>query len=293
MQQKSTLHRNKLMQIGFHARLMAQGHYENFPVASLLLPVRFRRPVNLIYRFAREADDFADEGDLPDAVRLRYLDDFRRELGKIERGEMPGIAWFSELAAAIRAHALPLQPFHDLLSAFSQDVVKKRYANHEEVLDYCARSANPVGRLLLALYRAESPRNLAHADAICSGLQLVNFLQDVAIDYRKGRIYIPQADLARFEVDEQQIAEGNATGNWPALISFEVARVRELLVAGAALCDALPGRIGLELRMIIAGGDRILAKIGQVRGNVFSQRPVLRWYDWPLLLARALQGHKW
>jgi len=267
---------------------MAVGHYENFPVASALLPRPFRQPVSLIYRFAREADDFADEGDAPEAVRLAQLDAFRQELGKIERGAAPGIPWFADLAAIIHAHRLPLQPFHDLLSAFSQDVIKARYADHGEVLDYCRRSANPVGRLLLHLYGAATPQNLIQSDAICSSLQLINFLQDIAIDFQKNRIYLPHCDLVRFGVSEDQIAAGDVQGNWQALMSFELARARDLLNSGAGLGRNLAGRIGLELRMIVAGGERVLGKIERVGGDVFRRRPVLRWYDWPLMLARAL-----
>ena len=266
---------------------MAVGHYENFPVASFFLPRKFRFPVSLIYRFAREADDFADEGDAPPAQRLERLEAFRQELEKIGRGAAPGIPWFAELGAAIKAHRLPLQPFHDLLSAFSQDVTTKRYPDHETVLDYCRRSANPVGRLLLALYGAATPQNFVYSDAICSGLQLVNFLQDVAIDYRMGRIYIPQCDLARFGVREEQIAAGDAGGNWRSLMAFERERAGALLHSGAALGRVLTGRIGLELRMIIAGGDRVLTKIARVEGDVFHYRPVLRWFDWPALVTRS------
>ena len=267
---------------------MPAGHYENFPVASVLLPSRYRHPVKLIYRFAREADDIADEGDMPDATRLQLLESFGDDLRSVEAGKAPRIAWFTELAATIREHRLPFQPFHDLLSAFSQDVTRRRYADLAEVLDYCRRSANPVGRLLLELYGAANEQNLRCSDAICTSLQLINFLQDVAIDYRKGRIYLPQSDLARFAVSEAQIAAGDAGGNWCSLMSFEIARARELLHSGAKLGDVLEGRIGLELRMIVAGGDRILSKITRVGGDVFRHRPVLRWFDWPLLLARAL-----
>jgi len=267
---------------------MAVGHYENFPVASLVLPRKFRSPVSLIYRFAREADDFADEGEAPPGLRLERLESFRRELGKIERGAAPGIPWFAELREAIQTHRLPLQPFYDLLSAFAQDVTTKRYPDHDAVLDYCRRSANPVGRLLLALYGAATPQNFVYSDAICSGLQLVNFLQDIAIDYRIGRIYIPQCDLARFGVSEEQIASGHTGGNWRALMAFELARARELLHSGARLGRLLTGRIGLELRMIVAGGDRILTKIASVEGDVFHSRPVLRGFDWPLIFTRAL-----
>jgi phytoene synthase len=267
---------------------MAIGHYENFPVASLILPPRFRQPVSLIYRFAREADDFADEGDVPDALRLERLEHYRQELNKIARAAPPTVPWFGDLAAMINAHRLPVEPFFDLLSAFSQDVVKRRYADHDEVLDYCRRSANPIGRLLLELYGAATPQNLAYSDAICSALQIINFLQDIAIDFRKGRVYLPQDDLARFEVAEAQIAQGSTAGNWGALMSFEVGRARELLMSGARLGEILGGRIGLELRMIVAGGDHILGKIARVKYDVFRQRPVLRWFDWPLLFARAL-----
>lgn len=267
---------------------MAVGHYENFPVASLLLPRRLRRPVALIYRFAREADDFADEGNVPDAVRLQRLEQFRRELHRIESGAPPGIAWFADLAEIIRAHRLPLDAFRDLLSAFSQDVTKKRYADFAEVMEYCRRSANPVGRLLLALYGAHTRQNLAYSDAICSSLQLINFLQDIAIDYAKGRIYLPQDEMARFEVSEDQIASGDTGGGWRSFMAFQISRARELLYTGRPLGRILKGRVGLEMRMIIAGGDRILAKIAAVGGDVFRQRPVLEWFDWPLLLLRAL-----
>jgi squalene synthase HpnC len=266
---------------------MTVDHYENFPVASWLLPPRFRRPVALIYRFAREADDFADEGNLPAEARLAQLEAFRREIGRIEAGEPPTIPWFAELARIIREHQLPLDHFRDLLSAFAQDVTKSRYADFQQVLDYCRRSANPVGRLLLVLYGGTTAQNLAYSDAICSSLQLINFLQDVAVDYRKGRIYLPQDEMARFTVSEPQIAAGEAGENWRAFVAFQIERTRELLRSGAPLGRALKGRVGMEMRMIIAGGDRILTKIGQVGGDVFRRRPMLRTFDWSLMLLRA------
>lgn len=266
---------------------MAVGHYENFPVASLLLPAEFRHPVSLIYRFAREADDFADEGDLPDAARLQALDNFHQELARIEAGSAPGIAWFAELATVIRRYRLPLDAFRDLLSAFAQDVKKKRYADYDEVLDYCRRSANPVGRLLLMLFGNATAANLARSDAICSSLQLINFLQDVALDWHNGRVYLPQDELARFGVSEQQIAQENVGTNWERLMDFQIQRTRALLFSGAPLGRVLAGRVGLEIRMIVAGGARILDKIERVRGDVFRHRPVLRWFDWPSMLAGA------
>ena len=268
---------------------MAVDHYENFPVASVLLPPRLRRPVALIYRFAREADDFADEGDDAPEVRLARLDCFRQELNRLERGAAPRIAWFRELGRLIRDYHLPFALFHDLLSAFSQDVVKTRYANREELLDYCRRSANPVGRLLLVLYGASEPVHRAQSDAICSSLQLINFLQDVAVDYRKDRVYLPQDEMARFGVADEQIARHDTGGRWRELMAFQVDRARALMNEGAPLGRALAGRIGLELRMIVAGGSRILEKIESVGGDVFEHRPVLKPLDWPLMLLRALR----
>src|SRR5688572_1829803 len=266
---------------------MAVDHYENFPVASVVMPARFRRPVGLIYRFAREADDFADEGDDPPAARLAALAHFGEELRRLERGEAPGIAWFGALGDVIREHALPYALFHDLLSAFSQDVVKARYSTYAEVLDYCRRSANPVGRLLLHLYRETSADALRWSDAICSSLQLINFLQDVAIDYRKDRIYVPQDDLLRFGVSEDDIARGESGPRWQALMAFEIERSRKLLFSGAPLGRTLTGRLGLELRLIVAGGARILQKIERVQGDVFRRRPVLRAHDWLLMLLKT------
>ena len=268
---------------------MAVNHYENFPVASVLLPPRLRHPVALIYRFAREADDFADEGDAPAAVRLQQLDVFRQQLNLLERGAAPEIAWFADLGALIERHGLPFRLFHDLLSAFSQDVLKTRYADHADVLDYCRRSANPVGRLLLVLYGTDARAHGAWSDAICSSLQLINFLQDVAVDYRKGRIYLPQDEMARFGIAEEDIARGDTGGQWGEFMAFQIARARALLVEGAPLSRALHGRIGLELRMIVAGGGRILEKIEKVGGDVFNRRPVLQPLDWPLMLLRAVR----
>ncbi len=269
---------------------VAVDHYENFPVASFLLPARLRRPVALIYRFAREADDFADEGDAPDAQRLEQLAAFTRELQRIERNEPPQIPWFGDLGAAIREHALPIELFHDLLSAFAQDVTQKRYADYAQVLDYCRRSANPVGRLLLALYGAASEQNLRHSDAICSSLQLINFWQDVAIDWQKNRVYFPQDEMQHYGITEAQIAAADTGGAWRPFMAFQVSRARELLRSGSPLGRVLQGRIGLEMRMIIAGGGRILDKITAVDGDVFRRRPVLTKPDWVLMLYRSLMS---
>ena len=267
---------------------MSVGHYENFPVASLLLPKALRTPVEIIYRFARSADDIADEGCDPDDVRLARLSVYRDELGRIARGELPERELFREVARIVRGHGLPLPLFGDLISAFAQDVVKKRYADFAELADYCRRSANPVGRLLLQLFKRTSESDLAGSDAVCSALQLINFWQDVELDFAKGRIYLPQDEMARHGVGERHIAEQRCDAAWRSLMAFQVERSRAMILGGQPLARSLPGRIGLEIRATIQGGLRILEKIEQANYDVFRRRPVLRAFDWPLLLARAV-----
>ncbi|RXZ45282.1 squalene synthase HpnC [Crenobacter cavernae] len=269
---------------------MGVGHYENFPVGSLALPRALRAPVHAIYRFARTADDIADEGDASPEQRLAELAALSDELDRIARGEAPQTALMQELAAVIERHRLPLAPFYDLLSAFSQDVVKTRYATFAELIDYCRRSANPVGRLMLALYGETDAKSVAMSDGICTALQLINFWQDVAIDWNKGRVYLPQEDLARFRIREEQIAAGDAGGPWHALMMKEIERARAMLAAGAPLGKKLKGRIGFELRMIIVGGERILQKLHESGGDVFHQRPVLSRRDWGYMVWRALRA---
>lgn len=268
--------------------LVYAGHYENFPVASILLPGRLRAPVRTIYAFARTADDIADEGDLPPAERLARLQALRAGLDAIGRGETPDDALMAALAQTIRKHDLPLAPFHDLLDAFSQDVTKTRYAHFGEVMDYCRRSANPIGRLMLALFGDRDPRHQAWSDGICAALQLINMLQDIAVDYRKGRIYLPQDEMARFGVSEAQIAEGRVDALWQQFMKQQIERARRMLAAGAPLGRALPGRLGLEVRLIVLGGERILYKLFDARGDVFRHRPVLGLADWLYMLRRAL-----
>lgn len=278
------------MQVIDSSLKLANTHYENFPVASVLLPMHLRRPIGLIYAFARHADDFADEGDLAPEQRLELLDSYRRQLDRIAADQPLEDPLFAALAGIIREHALPLQLFYDLLDAFSQDVVKKRYENLGELMDYCRRSANPIGRLLLHLYKETDERNLAYSDAICSALQIINFLQDVAIDYKKDRIYIPQDELRKFHVSERQIASGDPVGPWWPLMQFQIERTRRLLQAGAPLGLALKGRIGLEMRSIIAGGETILRKLHRSHGDMFNHRPVLRPWDWAYILYRAVSA---
>ncbi|MDE2118930.1 MAG: squalene synthase HpnC [Betaproteobacteria bacterium] len=266
---------------------MSVEHYENFPVASILLPRRLRRAVEIIYHFARQADDFADEGDISNEERLAKLDYFHAELNRIAAGNTPQTPLFHDVAAIVAQYQLPLQLFHDLLDAFSQDVTQKRYANFDEALDYCRRSANPVGRLLLHLYGEATPQNISYSDAICTSLQIINFWQDVGKDYAIGRIYLPQDEMARFGVTEGHIAEGRADAAWRELMQFQVQRARAMMKSGAPLGSTLTGRIGLEMRMIIAGGLRILDKLESARFDMFRYRPVLRPFDWVIMLAKS------
>ncbi len=271
---------------------MPVAHYENFPVASLLLPARLREPVEAIYAFARSADDIADEGDAPAVERLARLNDYRLALETCAYGRAvkdPALApLFDRLGRTIRAHKLPLQPLRNLLDAFAQDVGKTRYRDFEQLRDYCRRSADPVGRLMLCLYGAVTPDNLRRSDAICTSLQLINFWQDVAVDWHKGRIYLPQDDMARFGVTEDDLAAGRCDARWQALMAFEVHRARTLMLDGAPLARALPGRIGWELRLVVLGGLRILERIEAVGHDVFRHRPQLGGGDWLRLGWRAL-----
>jgi squalene synthase HpnC len=268
---------------------MPVDHYENFPVASFLVPAHLRRPIEVIYRFARSADDIADEGDATNAERLAGLAAYQAELDRIAAGQTPQTPLFVQVAGIIHQHKLPIQLFSDLLDAFAQDVVKKRYADFPELLDYCRRSANPVGRLVLHLFGRIEPEHLEQSDCICSALQLINFWQDVAIDWQKDRVYIPQTDLPRFHVSEADIAAGHASENWTALMAFQIDRAEALMQRGAPLVRVLPGRLGWEIRLTVQGGLRILQRLRRVRGDVFNHRPKLGTWDWLVLAARSLR----
>ena len=267
---------------------MPVAHYENFPVASVLLPRKLRRPIEAIYRFARGADDIADEGEASDADRLQQLDGYRRELDHIENGETCSDAVFNELAAVIGQWRLPLTLFRDLLDAFAQDVVKKRYADYPELLDYCRRSANPIGRLLLHLVDRTGEDQLRRSDCICTALQLINFWQDIGIDWDKGRVYLPRSDLAHFGIAEEQLGDRRWSAPWAALLDFQCERTRRLMREGAPLVHQLPGRMGWEIRLTVQGGLRILEQIQRARGDVFRCRPRLRRADWLGMACRAL-----
>lgn len=272
--------------------IMTINHYENFPVASWLIPAHLRPAVRTIYAFARSADDIADEGEASDEQRIAELQDYENQLQLIAAGGQSEQALFQDLAKVIQLHQLPIPAFLDLLSAFKQDIRTKRYADFSSLLGYCQRSANPVGRIMLALFREDTAVNITCSDQICSALQLINFWQDVAIDWKKQRIYIPQEDLSRFDISEDDIENEINNTNldaWQKLMTFQIQRARHMMLEGSPLCRRIPGRFGFELRLVVQGGLRILEKIEQVDSDIFRQRPRINKADAPLLMWRALK----
>lgn len=268
---------------------MEPDHYDTFPVASVLLPKALRAPVGVIYHVARTLDDIADEGDWLPSERHARLADFRDGLDAVGEGRLAPVhpTLFAKLADVVRERRLPLAPFYELVAAFDQDIDTTRYHDHFELLDFCHRSANPVGHLMLHLIDVATPGNLADSDAICTALQLITFLQDVRADWQRGRIYLPLADRERFNVTEAQIAAGIVDDGWRALMANEVARARALMVSGAPLALRVPGRFGLELCSVVHGGLRMLEVIERNGYDVFRARPALRVTDWAVVLLRT------
>jgi squalene synthase HpnC len=271
---------------------LARAHYENFPVGSWLIPQSRRQHVYNIYAFARTADDFADEGydaALSADERLAALADWEQQLEACFRGEARHPV-FVALAETARDLRLPIELFRDLISAFKQDVVKRRYANFDEVLDYCRRSANPVGRLVLLLFDYRDEHRHRLSDDICTALQLANFWQDVAVDLEKDRIYLPMGELARFGYSEEELRDGRFNRRYAALLRFQVERTRELFERGRPLPGLVRGRLAFELRLIWHGGMRILERIEQSSYDTLSHRPRITRMDKIVLLARTVSG---
>lgn len=272
--------------------LVSIEHYENFPVASWLCPPPLRPAIAAIYHFARTADDIADEGEADAAERLADLRAYRSDLHAIAVGQAPSPRWagrvFSPLATVLRRHQLPLPLLEDLLDAFEQDLVKTRYAERSELLDYCSRSANPVGRLLLHLYGITDPQALRRSDAICSSLQLINFWQDMSRDGPRGRAYAPARDLAPRNLSAEDLLACRDSPAARALIAELCAWAEALMREGAPLVHQIPGRAGWELRLVVQGGLRILEKIKAMEYATLLRRPRITALDLPLLAWRAL-----
>jgi hydroxysqualene synthase len=269
-------------------------HYENFPVASWLCPPRLRQPVAAIYWFARTADDIADEGNATAGDRLAHLFTYRNDLSACLAGNTGSGQWsgvFDRLGEAVNAFALPAKPLFDLLDAFRQDVEKTReaagYADRAELLDYCRRSANPVGRLMLHLYGVVDAQALAQSDAICTALQLINFWQDLGLDVPRGRFYLPAEDCRRYGLDPLAPSTWASHPQAPALVRELCDWSRTLMLSGAPLVHRVPGRAGWELRFVVQGGLRILDRIEQLGWRTLHARPKVGIADAPALLWRA------
>ena len=264
----------------------ARGHYENFPVASMFVPRDMRRHIAAVYAFARTADDFADEGVRPAGERLLLLDSWSHRLrhaavydspgGPPQNGEPPDTtAIFMAVGASIRERALPVSLFDDLLSAFRQDVTVGRYGTWTDLLDYCRRSANPVGRLVLRIAGYQDRELDRQSDAICTALQLTNFWQDLKIDFDRGRLYLPDQELRTHGAREEDLAAGNVTDAWLQARAAATTRTRATFEAGRPLCDAVRGRLKYELRATWLGGTRILDRLEQVNFDVVHRRPTI------------------
>jgi squalene synthase HpnC len=269
-------------------------HYENFPVASWLCPRHLRAPIAAIYWFARTADDLADEGDVRAEQRLADLALYRADLRSVAAGRAHAGRWpqvFDALAPALAQFHLPLQLLEALLDAFEQDVVLtaqgRRYASDAELLDYCSRSANPVGRLLLHLYGVQDAASLQRSDQICTALQLINFWQDVRTDIARARWYPSTAQMERFGVRDADLqGDADCTAASRMLADYTATAVA-MMHRGAPLALQLPGRVGWELRLVIQGGLRIAEKIQAMNHATWRRRPTLGKGDIPLLLWRA------
>ena len=274
------------------ASLQGVSHYENFPVATVLCPPHLRPAIAAIYWFARTADDIADEGDALPQTRLDDLAAYRADLMATAAGLPPSPRWakvFGQLGPMIRQFDLPVDLLADLLSAFEQDVVKQRYASQAELLDYCRRSANPVGRLLLHLYGVDDAESLAQSDGICSALQLINFWQDLGVDIPRGRIYLPADSWAAHGVDEAQLLRLESHPNTINLIAAHARQADAMMRKGSQLVKKVPGRGGWELRLVVQGGLRILDKIEAQGFDTLRRRPKLGAWDMVVMGWRALR----
>lgn len=271
---------------------LAQSHYENFPVASRLMPAHLRKHVAAVYAFARTADDFADEPGREPAERLRLLADWRSRLHQSEAGTREPVTGsaagspipdpdliFVALQDTIQRFDLPLVLFDDLLDAFAQDVTTHRYQTWAAVLDYCRRSANPVGRLVLRLSGYRDDRLDAASDAVCTALQLTNFWQDLAVDWPRGRLYVPEDVWQQHHADPATLDTGRMTAAWVAALRDCSERTRALFADGRPVCDGVSGRLRYELRATWLGGTRILDRLDRSSYDVFTDRPSLGTFD--------------
>ena len=265
----------------------AKSHYENFPVVSFLIPKNLRKHVAIIYWFARTADDYADEGNLLEGERLEKLNNFEIRMKLLLIGKAESDYEFA-LANTIKERNLTVENFYNLIKAFRQDVIKNRYANFDELLDYCKHSANPVGRLILELFDIRTEEAFNYSDKICTALQLTNFLQDIPIDYKKGRIYMPQDEMDLLQITEKLFEDKENSHKLKQLVKHNVDRIQNLFDDGKKLFPLLSGRLKIEIIWTVAGGEEILDQIRKNDYNLFNNRPELSKIRMVCLLLKSI-----
>ena len=279
---------NKNIQAGYDEALrIAKTHYENFPVVSFLLPSSIRNDAAIVYWFARTADDFADEGNFDQSTRLINLDSFENRLTNLLNNETESNLEMA-LKNTIVSKNLSAENFFKLLKAFKQDVTKTRYANFDEVFEYCSCSANPVGRIMLELLNIRDEKAFYYSNKICTALQLTNFIQDSEIDFQKGRIYFPQDEMKRFNVTKSVFEMKKINLNFKKLVEFSVNRIQSFFDEGKNLLEFLSGRFRYEISWTIKGGEKILDKIRGADFDIFNERPILTKMDHLGILFRVL-----
>ena len=266
--------------------IFAKSHYENFPVVSFLIPKHLRKHIAVIYRFARQADDIADEGNLSVDERNEQMNNYEDEFKNSLEGKFAS-PFCMALEATIKELNLTTDYFTDLIKAFRQDITKTRYKKFKEVLDYCKCSANPVGRLILELFNIRNDKTNEYSDYICTALQLTNFYQDFSLDFKKDRIYIPEDEMAAFNISESNIKQGENKFNFAALIQFQVRRAKQMFSNGYNLIPYLPKRLKYEIGLTVLCGEKILAKIEENNYNVLNNRPVLSKKDYTWLIFKT------
>lgn len=261
-------------------------HYENFPVGSLFVPWRYREAIHLIYAFARTADDIADEGTLTTAERVAQLEKLQASFHAAIAGDTSD-PFLTKLAAAIQKHDLAEKPFDVLISAFIQDAANPVYETYDDVIAYCALSANPIGKLMLQLFKYCNVTSLRFSDLICTALQLTNFMQDISIDTARNRFYIPLSDLKEYEVTFEDLRTGENTKNVKVLTKVNMKRARRMFLDGKHLIYLVPTGLKFELQLIWHGGMRMLEKIEALEFDTRTVRPTLNWWDKVVVFVRA------
>ena len=260
-----------------------KSHYENFPVISFFVPRELRKHVAIVYKFARQADDIADEGNISDEERLEQLESYELALSDSLNRKYRDNFW-AALHNTITTKKLSVENFFNLLKAFKQDVIKKRYEDFEDVLAYCSNSANPVGRIILELYNINDEETILYSDSICTALQLTNFYQDVSVDYNKGRIYIPADELDEFNIDQEIFESKKNNANFKKLMELQISRTKILFKDGSKILPKLPANLSRQIKWTISGGEKILEKIEEINYDVLNNRPKLSKIDYIKLI---------